>query len=192
MPARRHVDEDWYRIAQPYKEERVKTRLLAGIFLTALLVGLFTTSAPGAQAAPVSRPTAPLFDKTRFLLHMGAAFYAFHHWIYAPYRAHSFDKGASGRTKALVKAGIAALFAAHEVHVAYGIAQNSNSKTLKLLVAPINKLGNTFASAGTAFKSGQFSSTAVNSMNGSVNFIGSTAAKGGYGIKDVATHIPGL
>jgi Tfp pilus assembly protein PilE len=171
----------------------MKKPLLIALLAAAILVGSGGPSFSGhAHAATRTQAHAQLFDKTRFLLHMGAAFYAFHHWIYAPYKQHAFDSGAPHRTKDLVKAGIAALFAAHEVHVAYGIAKGSNSKTLQLLVAPINKLGSTLTTAGADFKSGKFSSATMNSMTGSVNYIGSTAAKGGYGIKDIATHIPGL
>ncbi len=177
----------------------MKKYLLTMTLIAALAASVLVPSFGGnaSAAGPAVQHTqahAALFDKTRFLLHMGAAFYAFHHFIYAPFRAHAFASGASHRTSSIVKAGIAALFAAHEVKVAYGIAKGSNSATLKLLVAPINKLAGTFSTAGSTFKSNPsgYSDTAVNSMNGSVNYIGSTAGKGGYGIKDVVTHIPGL
>jgi len=57
-----------------------------------LLDGLVPAVAGRASAAtpsPVVARTAPsqlhLFDKTWFLLHMGAAYYAFHHWVWLPY-----------------------------------------------------------------------------------------------------------
>ena len=58
------------------------------------------------------------FAKTKFVLHSGLAFGAFHRYILKPYRAGAFRKGTPGRTKALVKAGAAAAFAYHELKVA--------------------------------------------------------------------------
>src|SRR3954464_14124626 len=58
------------------------------------------------------------FAKTKFLLHTGLAFGAFHRYILKPYRAGAFQKGAPGRTKALVKASAAGLFAYHQLKVA--------------------------------------------------------------------------
>ena len=176
------------------KKRLLTVTLIAALAASVLLPSFGGTATAAAPAVSRTQAHAALFDKTRFLLHMGAAFYAFHHFIYAPFRAHAFASGASHRTSAIVKAGIAALFAAHEVKVAYGIAQGSSSPTLQKLVAPINKLAGTFSTAGSTFKNNPsgYTDTAVNSMNGSVNYIGSTAQKGGYGIKDLVTHIPGL
>ena len=176
------------------KKQVLAITLLAALAASALAPSFGGSAQAAAPAVRQAQAHAALFDKTRFLLHMGLAFYAFHHFIYTPFRAHAFASGASHRTSSIVKAGIAALFAAHEVKVAYGIAKGSNSATLKALIAPIDKLAGTFASAGATFKNnpGAYTDTPVNSMNGSVNYIGSTAQKGGYGIKDVVTHIPGL
>lgn len=177
----------------------MKKQFLALTLVAALGMSVFAPSFGGSAnaAAPAVRHAqahAAFFDKTRFLLHMGVAFFAFHHFIYEPFKAHAFSKGAPHRTSSIVKAGLAALFAAHEVKVAYGIAKGSSSPTLRKLVSPISKLASTFSSAGTKFKNNPstYSDSAVNSMGGSVNYIGSTASKGGYGIKDIVTHIPGL
>lgn len=55
------------------------------------------------------------FAKTKFVLHSGLAFGAFHRYLYKPYRAGTFKKGADGRTKALVKGALAAAFTANEL-----------------------------------------------------------------------------
>ena len=47
------------------------------------------------------------FAKTKFVLHTGLAIGAFRRWIYKPWKAGTFKKGADGRTKALVKAAAA-------------------------------------------------------------------------------------
>ena len=45
--------------------------------------------------------------KTKFVAHAGLAFGAFHRYLYKPYKAGAFRKGADGRIKAIIKAGLA-------------------------------------------------------------------------------------
>jgi hypothetical protein len=49
-----------------------------------------------ALCAGLSSPASAFLDKTRFLAHVGVAYYAFHHWVLTPYRNQQF---ASGRLK---------------------------------------------------------------------------------------------
>ncbi len=78
--------------------------------------GTKTVSKTGANGV-VTTETVPSvhFAKTKFVIHVGLAFGAFHRYIYDPYKAGAFRAGAGGRTKALLKAGAAALYAAHEL-----------------------------------------------------------------------------
>jgi hypothetical protein len=142
-------------------------------------------------AAGVAPARAALFDKTRFLLHMGAAFYAFPHFVWARYKNGGFASGAKGRTGNFVKAGIALLFAYHEVKVAYGIANSSHSATLHALVSPLNKLQSLFNTEATKLKSGNFNSSDITNLNSAVTNLGSQAGSNGYTIKDITTPVPG-
>ncbi len=45
--------------------------------------------------------------KTRLLADLALTYGAFHRYLYKPYKAGSFHKGADGRTKAIIKAGLA-------------------------------------------------------------------------------------
>ena len=45
--------------------------------------------------------------KTRLLADLALTYGAFHRYLYKPYKAGAFHKGASGRTKAIIKAGLA-------------------------------------------------------------------------------------
>jgi hypothetical protein len=178
--------------------ERMKKRLLVVTLATALLAGVvappFTGGAhAAAPAATHTRAHAAFLDKTRFLLHAGAAYFAFHHWIYKPYKAHAFASGASGRTKAIIKAGIAALFAVHELKKAYNIAKSSHSATLHVLVSPISKFMAALQAVGSKFKSNpnSYSDAAVNSLNSDAGSLSSAASKGGTNIKDVPATVPG-
>ncbi len=174
------------------------------IVLTLLVALLASAALPGfsgtaGAAAPAAAPAAAhvqshaaLFDKTKFVIHMGWAVFAFHHFVYNRYKAGAFKKGASGRVRHIIEAGLALLFAAHEVKVAYGIAKGSNSKTLHALIAPINKLGNSFNSLGSKFHGGKYSDSDVNSLNSATSGTQSQSSKAGYKIIDRTIPIPGL
>jgi hypothetical protein len=96
----------------------------------ALLLGLLVLALCGCGGAKVATTTNAQgkrelvcqgtvhFARTKFLLHSGLAFGAFHRYILKPYRAGKFRKGAAGRRAALVKASAAAVFALHELRVA--------------------------------------------------------------------------
>jgi hypothetical protein len=175
--------------------KRLVVLTLVGAMLTSVLAPSFGGNAHAAAPAVThARAHTAFLDKTRFLLHAGVAYFAFHHWIWNPYKAGAFKKGASGRTKAIIKAGIAALFAVHELKVAYGIAEGSHSATLHALVSPINKFMGALQAAGNKFKSspGSYSDSIVSGLNGNASSLGSAASKAGYSIKDITAPIPGL
>ena len=75
------------------------------------------TVASTSASGQVTTRTVPdvKFAKTKFVLHTGLAIGAFKKWIYDPYRAGTFKKGSSGRTRALVKAALAGAFTANEL-----------------------------------------------------------------------------
>lgn len=175
---------------------------LALAVLASMLVPSATTRASAAHSvthsAAISLPVAgvaparaALFDKTRFVLHMGLAFYAFHHFVYARYKSGGFASGAKGRTGNFVKAGIALLFAYHEVKVAYGIANSSSSGTLHALVSPLNKLQSLFNTEASKLKSGNYSPSDITNLNSAVTSLGSQASSGGFNIKDITALVPG-
>ena len=93
------------------------------------------------------------FAKTKFVLHAGLALGAFHRYIYKPYRAGLFKKGASGRTKALVKAGASALFIYHELKIAAKDAR-CDGPTLRKLAAPVSSALSGFSSLKDAITAG--------------------------------------
>ena len=61
-------------------------------------------SASGACAQAGTRS----FQKTRMVADLALAYGAFHRYLYKPYQAGKFTKGASGRTVAIIKGGLAA------------------------------------------------------------------------------------
>jgi hypothetical protein len=124
------------------------------------------------------------FAKTKFLLHAGLAFGAFHRYIYKPFKAGGFTPVSSHKL-AIVKAGAAGLFAYHEIKIALVDAQSS--ATLSKLVSPLTGLESKMSSLGSGLKSGKLDGSAINNANSSVSSIRSQSAGSGASIKDLAT-----
>jgi len=113
-----------------------KLLALTAIALTLAACGSATSSSPGSS--PSSSTTSHVtLAKTKFVLHAGLAFGAFHRYIYKPFRAGEFSHPFSHKIM-LIKAGVAALFIRHELRLALTDAQSS--PTLSKLVSPITSL----------------------------------------------------
>jgi hypothetical protein len=63
-----------------------------------------TASPSAASCASVGTRKIP---KTRLLADLALTYGAFHRYLYKPYKAGAFRKGADGRVKAIIKAGLA-------------------------------------------------------------------------------------
>ena len=63
-----------------------------------------TQTGSPASCASVGTRKIP---KTRLLADLALTYGAFHRYLYKPYKAGAFRKGAEGRTKAIIKAGLA-------------------------------------------------------------------------------------
>ena len=123
------------------------------------------------------------FAKTKFLLHSGLAFGAFHRYILKPYRAGSFKKGAPGRTKALAKAGAAGLFAYHELKVARNNAICDGSALRSLATSLSDALSSLRSLAGLKSGAGL---GAIATAAAAIGGLGSQAASKGVPIKDLS------
>ncbi|MFB0620078.1 hypothetical protein [Streptomyces sp. AGS-58] len=108
-----------------------------------------TKSSAATQAVPAAESPSPStsaekrkFAKTRFVLDAGLAAGATYQWIVKPWRAGKFKKGAHGRKLALVKAGVAGLFAYNRLKAAKknAAADPALSKALAPLAGGIESL----------------------------------------------------
>ncbi len=142
-------------------------------------------------AGPLSTSHA-ILDKTRFVAHLGVAYYAFHHWVLTPYKVGQFRQGSAGKTGALVKGGLALVFAAHEVNVAERVARNSHDPLLRKLDAQLVNLKGSFANVGNKMQKGQLDPADVRALDSATSAIGQTSAAAGQPIRDIAAPIPGL
>lgn len=125
-------------------------------------------SASGSGQCPTSNTTS--FAKTKFVAHSGLAFGAFHRYLYKPYKAGTFQKGADGRVSAFVKGGVAALFIKREIRLASENVK-ANPTLCKAIAAPLAKIGDTVQGAFDKAKSGDTSgledvNTAIGSVTG--------------------------
>ena len=127
-----------------------------------------------------------LFDKSRFLLHMGFAYYAFHHFVYARYKSGGFASGASGRTGNFVKAALALVFTYHELKVSYDIANKSSSGVLHAVVSPLNALLGKVNNVHDQLKGNKLDASAMDDLNSSTSSLTSTAKSSGLAINEVA------
>ncbi|MGW2825601.1 hypothetical protein ACWC24_32025 [Streptomyces sp. NPDC001443] len=87
------------------------------------------------SASPSTSAEQQKFAKTRFAANAGLAAGATYQWIVGPWRAGKFEKGASGRKLALVKAGVAGAFAYNRLRAALRNAQGD--PLLAKAVAPL-------------------------------------------------------
>jgi hypothetical protein len=159
---------------------------LAPVLITMALALSLAEGVAGCGSSRSSGSSTPHvhFAKTKFLLHAGLAFGAFHRYIYKPFRAGGFTPVSSHKL-AIVKAGAAGLFAYHEIKIALVDAQSS--PTLSKLVSPLTALESKMSSLGSGLKSGKLDGSAISNANSSVSSIGSQSASSGASIKDLAT-----
>jgi hypothetical protein len=127
------------------------------------------------------------FAKTKFVLHMGLAFGAFHRYIYSRCAAGPLGHGAPGRVKVLLKGAAAAVFAVPELKIARGDALSSN--LLRPLVNKIDGLGAKLTGLVSGLKSGSVNPAAILSSSGAANALGSASSGLGVGIKDISSAI---
>ncbi len=137
----------------------------------------------GSSSASGSTTTETVhFAKTKFVLHVGLAFGAFHRYVYKPLRAGVFGKPLSHKA-ALVKAALATAFIVHELDVAYTDAQSS--PVLTKLTSPLTALKTKTASLVAGFKAGHYDKAQINSAQSDVASITSQAAGAGAAVKDL-------
>jgi len=137
--------------------------------------GSTTTTTTTTASGQVQVSCQIRFAKTKFLLHSGIAVGAFQRYIFKPYRAGSFKKGAPGRQKALLKAGATAVLVAHELRLAAKDAK-CDGPVLKKLAGPLALAVTAFAGLKTALIGGDLAG-----IPGAGSALASLVAKAGDG-----------
>ncbi|MGH2887445.1 MAG: hypothetical protein ACRDPA_32895 [Solirubrobacteraceae bacterium] len=145
-----------------------------------------STSSAAAPASATSTATTHL-AKTKFVLHAGLAFGAFHRWIYKPAKAGDLSHPLEHKFTT-VKAALAAAFVYHKLKLALADAQAS--PTLSKLVAPITDLQNKLHDLAGSVKSGGASPADVAGLDSTVSSIKSQAAAAGQPITEQTPATP--
>jgi hypothetical protein len=174
------------------------TRLLAAIACVTLLAaagcGKSSSSSSSSSTAATAEGTksaaAPAastsFATTKFVFHTGLAIGAFHHFIYLPFKAGTFNHPLSHKL-AILKAGLAGLFIYHELK--YAVADAKASKLLKPLVAPLTGVANKVQSARSQLSTGKVNAADVGSVKTELDQVASSAAAKG---KPIAEQVPSV
>jgi hypothetical protein len=168
--------------------------VLAALLLS--LAGCGSSKSSSSASSPAASPsTAPSSSttattklaKTKFVLHAGLAFGAFHRWIYKPAKAGELTHPLQHKATA-VKAALAAAFVYHQLGLALKDAQAD--PTLSKLVSPITDLQNKLHGVGGQVKSGGVSASTADDLDGSVSSIKGQAASAGQPITEQVPATP--
>jgi hypothetical protein len=165
-----------------------------------LLVGILTLAGCGSSTKTVSSTgsngqvttqTVPNvhFAKTKFLLHTGLAFGAFHRYIYKPLRAGALSHGAPGRVRVLLKGAAATVFIVHELRLAHDDALSSD--LLRPLANRIDAARSKIGGLAGGLKDGSVKPAAILSASGAADALGRASSGLGAGIKDISSNVGG-
>jgi hypothetical protein len=136
-----------------------------------------------ATTASASCPTSNTtnFAKTKFVLHAGLAFGAFHRYLYKPFKAGTFQSGAHGRILAFAKAGAAALFIKRELRLTSEDVK-ANPSLCKVIAAPLQDIADKISGAVSSLKGGDVS--AITGIEQTVQSVEGKAASTGNTIQE--------
>lgn len=136
-----------------------------------------------APATPTTCPTenTRAFAKTRLVADLGLAAGTFHRYIYKPYKAGTFHKGAEGRTLALVKAGATA---ALDAKLLSNASKNikANPTLCNALHEPMTQLESKLSALKGQISSGDLS--AIESVAPLVSGVVSKATSNGLNVQE--------
>ena len=128
--------------------------------------------------------------KSRFLLHAGLAFGAFHRYILKPLKNSGFTAGSSSRTKTFVKAALAGAFVVREIIQMDKFA--NADKTLCKIVPNIDGVNTALSGLIDKLKGSSATDADLTSVSSTFDSLQSQAGSLGATIKDRASRIPGV
>jgi hypothetical protein len=164
--------------------------LLLLILLTLVVAGCGTkqVTVTGANGQATTETVKNIhFANTKFVLHVGLAFGAFHHYIYTPLRSGELRRGAPHRLATLAKGALAAAFVVHELRIAREDAQSSNQ--LRPLLVKLDNLESRIEGLIPGLKSGTASTTAISGASSATSSLGSASNGLGLHIRDIVHGI---
>jgi hypothetical protein len=159
--------------------------LFAVLLATILLaVAAGCGSSSSSSSAGTSTGSHVTLAKTKFALHAGLAFGAFHHFIYRPFKNHQL--GLRHPIKD-AEAALAASFVLHELRLAETDAKAS--PTLNRLLSPLFALQTKVASL-TGLHHGSADASSLDSANSQIGQLTSQANAAGQNVQDIQPASP--
>jgi hypothetical protein len=156
--------------------------------------GAVSTSRPGATpdqlVGKCDQVGSAHLPKTRFLLHAGLAFGAFHRYILKALQNGGFTAAAGSRTKTFVKAALAGAFVVREIIQMDKFA--NADKTLCKIVPNIDGVNTALSGLIAKLKGSTATATDLTSVSSTFDSLQSQAGSLGATIKDRASKIPGV
>ncbi|MFJ6214855.1 hypothetical protein ACIQGZ_16205 [Streptomyces sp. NPDC092296] len=187
----------------PAYRHRVPTLVAAPLLAALLLVsgcsgsdssnagGGGSAAATGGTAAgspsPSSTQEKVKLAKTKFVANAGLAAGATYQWLYKPYKAGKFKKGADGRKMALVKGALAGAFTYNRLKAAIKDAQGD--PTLSKAVAPLTAGVEKLKQTATSIRSGDNAEGGANQFQGVIDSFKQAGKAAGA---DVTNKVPSL
>jgi hypothetical protein len=155
------------------------------ILIVALVAGCGSSSSSSSSSSGAAQTSTTHFAKTKFVLHAGLAFGAFHRYIYKPLKEGQFSGGLLHHKLATVKAALAAAFAYHEIRLALDDARSS--KILSTLLSPLLALQTKLTSLRDGLQHGNVDNAAIDSANSDTSAISAQSSQKGQPIQDQPT-----
>jgi hypothetical protein len=135
-----------------------------------------------AEPTPTTSAEKQKFAKTRFVVNAGLAAGATYQWIVKPFRAGKFKKGADGRRVALVKAGVAGLFAYNRLDAA--VKNAKADPTLSKAVAPLQEGINKLKEQAKNLRKGDNTDDIVGNFDSIINDVKDAGKSAGAEVTD--------
>ncbi len=140
-----------------------------------------SSSGPSSASCPTSNTRA--FAKARFVTDLGGSLFLMNRYVVQPYQAGKFTKGASGRTIAIVKAGVAAATTAKLLKNAAANAK-ANPTLCKTVAGPLTTLSTSLGGVVSSLKSGSLNTGALSGITGLLSTVKNGAAKAGVPVTE--------
>jgi hypothetical protein len=145
-----------------------------------------TSTSASTTAATCPTSNTKSFAKTRFAADLGGAFFLSRRYLYQPYRAGKFKKGASGRTFAIIKGTAAAAASVKLLKNARDNAQ-ANPTLCKTIARPLSALIDQLGGIGGALRSGNLGGLA--GLGAGLAGLGALAGKAGVPVTEQPTKL---
>ncbi len=164
-------------------------RLLVLLLVSAVALGAVGCgSSKSSSSSPPAASGTTHFAKTKFVLHAGLAFGAFHRWIYKPFKAGDFSHPLRHKLT-VFKALAAAVFVHHELVLARADARHS--RLLGRVVLPLLGISGAILAIRAAIAAHHApSASTINSANSSISTVKSESSAAGMPVQETTAGAP--